>query len=165
MSEPRANPGRHRAIGWGLAAATLAIVCLPVLCTPRRDSFPLSTYPMFSRARGSLTIIEALEVKQDLSTEVIAPSLIGGGEALQAHAVLRQTARRGAVALNALCTTLARRLTERGRAFHATQVRIVRTQVQPLEYYLAARPAPPRPIAAGAQPPLAQCPVPKRATP
>ncbi|MFK7919435.1 MAG: hypothetical protein AB8G14_15270 [Ilumatobacter sp.] len=57
----------------GLLAALVAPVAID------RDSFPLSTYPMYSRARsGESTIVTAQGVEPDGTRRTLTPTLIGG---------------------------------------------------------------------------------------
>ena len=62
-----------------VTAAVLAALVAPVVVD--RDSFPLSTYPMYSRARGNeSTIVTAQGVGADGTPRTLTPWLIGASD-------------------------------------------------------------------------------------
>jgi hypothetical protein len=99
----------------GLAAlgtAVLVVVLLsPLARSPRWDSFPVSSYPMF--ARGDLGrvvgLCHALLVRTDGSRAPASPTLVGTPEPMIAAAVIRgHVERRSAPELCAAIATRAR---------------------------------------------------------
>lgn len=74
-SKPALRREGRLAVTVGVLVALLAPVAFD------RDSFPLSTYPMYSRARGSeSTIVTAQGVLDDGSRRELTPTLIGDSD-------------------------------------------------------------------------------------
>jgi len=97
-----------RAGAYIVSAALIAAVWLPVI--QNTDSFPLSNYPMFSKARPSIAHIDhAVGVLPNGDTEVIPPNIVGSGEVLQAKTIVSHTIRRGRRAAGKLCRAIAGR--------------------------------------------------------
>lgn len=62
-----------------VTAAVVAALVAPMVVD--RDSFPLSTYPMYSRSRGSTsTIVTAQGVSSDGTLRTLTPWLIGASD-------------------------------------------------------------------------------------
>lgn len=161
MTLPAAASRADRVFAWSLTSSMLLLVFLPLLSRPREDSFPLSTYPMFSRPRKHLTVIEVLVQQPDRVVQRLPAALVGGGEPLQAHAVLRDTARQGQMALEALCALLATRYrASMGEPLNRNvgHLRIVRSRVNALDYYQLTPATPPRSLTRKQQL-LAVCPL------
>ena len=79
-------------------------VLLPVLGDSRSDSFPLSTYPMFSGLKDSTASIDhVVGVAGDGSRTVLPPESVANDEVLQARAIIRQAVRQGPDATEKLC--------------------------------------------------------------
>lgn len=69
----------RRARRVAVTAGVLAALVGPVVID--RDSFPLSTYPMYSRARSSeSTIVTAQGLRDDGTRRTLTPTLIGGSD-------------------------------------------------------------------------------------
>lgn len=119
---------------WYPAVVSIALIgatMSPVLRAPSDDGFPLSTYPMFAVARPlSLTITYAITAPV---RHVIAPSLVGTGEPLQAMAIF-ETAAKLPEATQALCERIAGRVARDGALTDATSVRIVTGTHDAIEY-------------------------------
>jgi hypothetical protein len=105
-----------------LVLASVAVL-LPLLGSPRDDSFPLSTYPMFARDPGEFTVISTVVAEDRRGvTHRLSPSLIGGSpEPVLAAETARQAVQRGRTA--ALCDEVADRIAE------STAEDLVRVQV------------------------------------
>jgi hypothetical protein len=99
---------------FAVSTLVLGSVLYPLCWPPGRDSFPLSPYPMFARARSSpvLTLEHAVGVRADGSREAIAPPLFGTSEVLQARTILGRAVAGGVGPAAALCRTLADRAAE-----------------------------------------------------
>ncbi|MFK7998505.1 MAG: hypothetical protein AB8H86_02870 [Polyangiales bacterium] len=118
--EPVENPQRSR--GWRVAAvlfalALLAIVFVPVSWEPHEDSFPLSSYPMFSHGRPSpvLTLMHAVGVRADGSREPLSPMLSAGNrEVLQSLRTIEIGVQHGA---DAFCAEVAGRIRAAGEDY------------------------------------------------
>ncbi len=79
-------------------------VMLPVLGDTRSDSFPLSTYPMFSGLRDSIASIDhVVGFAGDGSRTVMPPESVANDEVLQALAIIRGAVRQGPEATERLC--------------------------------------------------------------
>ena len=115
--------------------AVLAALLYPLSFAPGRDSFPLSSYPMFARARTSseLAIDHFLVAQPDGSARFVAPAIVASGEVLQVRALIGEAIARGPQASAALCADVAARLA--GREGHAgLELRLVRARYDALAY-------------------------------
>lgn len=98
-----------------VAVAALAAVLWPVVRRPQVDSFPLSTYPMFTQERPRVTTIDlAVGVDADGRDVRLDPGLVGGTiEVIQAVATVAAGIRHGTT--TALCEEVAGRVAGTGR--------------------------------------------------
>jgi hypothetical protein len=79
-------------------------VLLPMLGDPRDDSFPLSTYPMFSgRKSTEASIPHVVGYHADGSRVVLPPESVANDEVIQAFETVRQAIRQGSSGTAALC--------------------------------------------------------------
>ena len=68
----------------------------PVLSDPPRDSYPLSTYPMFAAVRETeVSVPHAVMIDADGDESFVPPVLVANDEVLQAQATIRQALRHG----------------------------------------------------------------------
>jgi hypothetical protein len=105
-----------------LVGATLA----PALRGATRDSFPLSTYPMFAvRRPTTLTLDYAVGLTERGDRRPIAPALVGTGEVLQAGAIINDAVNAGPKALAPLCEQVAAAIARDRDQGDITTVRIV----------------------------------------
>ncbi len=75
----RNRPALSRRTRGVLTLAVIGVLVAPVALD--RDSFPLSTYPMYSSARGSeSTLVTAYGIRADGSTRELTPTLIGDSD-------------------------------------------------------------------------------------
>lgn len=75
----RTKSALRREFRAAITAVTLAALVAPVVFD--RDSFPLSTYPMYSRARGGeSTLLTARGLDTDGSPRELTPTLIGASD-------------------------------------------------------------------------------------
>jgi hypothetical protein len=102
----------------GVVAAVIAtvLVVAPILRQPPRDSFPLSTYPMFATDRGPVAAVNTvLAVDGDGVSHTLSPELIGGSdEVILAAATVSRAIRGGTTA--GLCNAVAERAAGSDRA-------------------------------------------------
>lgn len=79
------------------------LVAAPAVRSPSADSFPLSTYPMFSLARpAETTVSSAIGFDRAGERITLSPGVIGGtAEVIQAAATVSQAIRAGTT--DALC--------------------------------------------------------------
>ncbi|MEO8693840.1 MAG: hypothetical protein ABI658_10000 [Acidimicrobiales bacterium] len=99
----------RRAWAYVVSLAALALVFSPVLRPSQRDSFPLSTYPMFSYDRGRQSALPtAVGVTVDGEIQRLSPELISGGyEPVRAFATVEASIAKGDTA--DLCREIAER--------------------------------------------------------
>jgi hypothetical protein len=92
-----------------VGAATL----YPLTFETPRDSFPLSNYPMFARARPNAEVHLHYFVAVTPSSErlYVPPAFVGNVEVLQARALIHGAASRGPAESRKLCNEVAARLT------------------------------------------------------
>jgi hypothetical protein len=96
--------------------AVVAATLYPLRFETRRDSFPISNYPMFARARPNAEVHLHYFVAVTPANErlYVAPTFVGNVEVLQARALIHGAASRGPAESQKLCSDVAARLsTER----------------------------------------------------
>jgi hypothetical protein len=99
----------RRAWAYVVSVAALALVFSPVLRPSQRDSYPLSTYPMFSYNRGRESALPtAVGVTLGGQVRRLSPELISGGyEPVRAFATVEASIGKGDTA--ELCEEIAER--------------------------------------------------------
>lgn len=103
----------HRMLAYGVSALLLGLVLAPAFREPwAQDSFPLSTYPMFSQTRPrEMRVAHAVAVRSDGERAPVPPQLVAGtSEVLQSMAVVRRALRQGERRQRRLCRRIARRV-------------------------------------------------------
>ena len=121
-----------RAWAYAVSAALAAAVLLPVFGSTRDDSFPLSTYPMFSgRQSAEADIAHAVATNSDGERRVLPPGAIVNDEVVQAFETLRQAIAQGPDATQALCQRIADRAGRPGD----TSVQIVTDRYDAVAYF------------------------------
>jgi hypothetical protein len=125
-------PWSARALAWGSVAAIVVIVGVVPLALDR-DSFPLSTYPMFSSRRSSTETVDTAIVV-DAAGDVIRidPRDIAGTDEVILAAVTVSDALRDDTAV-ALCRDIVTRLDT--RLPEGAIVRIVTEKYDAIEWY------------------------------
>ena len=80
-----------------LGAAIVLLAAAPVVRSPADDSFPLSTYPMFSLARAQETTVSSAAGFDAAGLRLrLSPRVVGGtGEVIQAAGTVAQAIRNG----------------------------------------------------------------------
>jgi len=112
----------RRAWAYVVSACAVALVFSPVLRPSQRDSYPLSTYPMFSYDRGrESSLPTAVGVTADGAVLRLSPELISGGyEPVRAFATVEASiANRDT---DVLCEEIAQRTAERKSEVVAIEV-------------------------------------------
>ena len=114
----------RRAWAYGISVAALALVFSPVLRPSQRDSYPLSTYPMFSYDRGRESALPtAVGVTGAGEIRRLSPALISGGyEPVRAFATVEASIANGDTP--ELCREIAQR-TARARAKDVVAIEVV----------------------------------------
>ncbi len=126
---------RILAFGYGLSllAATLA----PAFRDAERDSFPFSTYPMFARRGGPVTVHFAEGVDVDGQRVRLAPELVANSEVMQAAKTLRQAVNGGRAAKRRLCERIAARVREEPELASVVSVQLVAASFEPVRYFVS----------------------------
>jgi hypothetical protein len=122
-----------------VSAAALACVLWPLGWEAGRDSFPLSSYPMFAHGRtdSTLNAIYALAFDADGARHWVPTRLVGSREVLQARAVYERAARGGKRGLPGLCRSIAGRIAaiRTGELAAAVEVRILHGRHDSIAYF------------------------------
>jgi hypothetical protein len=127
-----------------VSALLLGAVGAPALRAPDDDSFPLSTYPMFSHRRGRVNdVTRAIAVAADATEVPVAPRYVANAETMQAFYTLARAVAAGPEAADALCLHIAQQLPAVGEPGLARVVRVelVTESVDTIDY-LAGRAQP-----------------------
>lgn len=102
-----------RVFAYAVSIALLGAMAWPAFRDPPRDSFPLSNYPMFSRARpdARITLTQAVGRREDGSQATLSPALAADNEeVLQAMVLIRNAVRAGPTRLREFCDAAAERV-------------------------------------------------------
>lgn len=104
-----------RKVAYGTLAFGVAVVLMPVFRPGQTDSFPHSTYPMFSEPLGRASALPtAVGVDDGGAVERLSPQLISGGyEPVRAFAVVAASISRGDTQV--LCAEVAERVGKSSR--------------------------------------------------
>lgn len=95
---------RGRTWAYGFSIAVIIAILSPVFGDPRADSFPLSTYPMFSgRQSSEVEITHVVGFTADGDRVTLAPEALGTDEVVQAFETSRQAVARGQTESQDLC--------------------------------------------------------------
>jgi hypothetical protein len=102
---------RDRWLPIAVSVVLFVATASPVLKNPNRDSFPLSTYPMFAWKRSTTMTMEYLVGFSESGARWHPPPrAVGTGEPMQAKKILENAGRGGPPAMKTLCETAARRV-------------------------------------------------------
>lgn len=121
-------------VGMGLAA----LVAAPAFGNPPRDSFPLSTYPMFSSRRAMPVLEQVVAVERNGATRPVPPQLIVNDEVMQAAVTVRQAVHRGPAAVATLCRHIATQMGNAPRYEDVVLIEIVSARYDPILYFTEA---------------------------
>lgn len=102
----------RRAWAYTVSASLVGAVLWPLQQTKAEDSFPLSTYPMFSKRRPTELSLDHVVAVAATRQRAVPPPLVASGEVLQAKATITQKLRQGRRGAEALCREVAERLRE-----------------------------------------------------
>jgi hypothetical protein len=119
-----------RLAAWAGVVAVLLAMLGPPLRRPPVDSYPLSTYPMFSSDRGRLSsVATVVGVGADGAVRRLSPHLIGGNdEVMLSVQTVADAVRAGADRSGQLCHQVAERVGGSGLGDELVEV-VVRTEV------------------------------------
>lgn len=126
----------------------LFLICgttaLPLLGVQRRDSFPISTYPMFAKQRGQPTFHRLVAVFEDGSREAVPPELVASAEVLQMKVIVTRAVRRGKKAMRLLCQEVALKVSRSERFATTSELQLEEVRFDSIHYFTEA----PKPVAA-----------------
>jgi hypothetical protein len=135
-TEPRADS--RRADSWRarpliFSVLVIAVTLSPALREPPRDSFPLSTYPMFSSVpkRAWLDVIVGFDAAGNLQR--IPPPLVANPEVMQAAETIRLAVRHQQAPQ--LCAEVAARVATDPNFDHVVRLEVQRRKFDPLTYF------------------------------
>ena len=135
----------ERLHAYGLSALVLAAVLSPLRLDPQdpsQDSFPLSTYPMFSYDRGrNASVTIAVALGPDGYQVPIPPSFVATSETMQAMKTLAKSVREGGERERELCQAIARRVASSPdpQFARATSVAFTRANFDAIDYLAGKR--------------------------
>lgn len=137
MTAPNsAEPSRkQRALGLAVCASVTLASLWPAFGDPRDDSFPLSTYPMFTERRGKPTLHQIVATDESGQLVRVPPRYLGSSEVLQAKALLDSAARGGPRKRRAFCEAVAERIRARGEHRSWQELSMVRLRFDPIAYF------------------------------
>lgn len=125
---------------YGLSALVIGAVLSPLRLDPqdpKQDSFPLSTYPMFSYDRGRIaSVTVALARGPGGYEQAVPPSFVATSETMQAMKTIAKSVRAGGRRARDLCESIAERVAESDDPVFApaTEVAFVRNTVDSIDY-------------------------------
>lgn len=134
-------------VGLGATAAVLS----PLLAMDQ-DSFPISSYPMFARPRGTPELYAVVARAADGREVRLPATLVASSEPLQTKVLIQRSVEQGPEAMQLLCRSVAARVAESPEDLR--RVEIVRRRYDPIAYFTLG----PEPIE---QARLASCRVPR----
>ena len=104
------RPGRRRAVV--VAVVAVGAVLVPLVRGPAHDSFPLSTYPMFSNEKAAeAAVATVVGIEADGGWRTLSPELIAGtDEVILAAETVNRAVGAGPARAAALCQDVAGRL-------------------------------------------------------
>ena len=125
---------RPRAYVFGLAV--IAAVAYPVTFPPGYDSYPLSSYPMFSYRRDRPTVYFARAIAGDGEARRVPPELVGTSEVMQAAVTVRRAIQGGKKRMRALCRAIATRSAADAQLRGAVRIELVSAEYEPVAYFV-----------------------------
>ncbi len=101
------------ALAYAISIALVGAVLSPMIGEVPKDSFPLSTFPMFSHKRpATVEIDHVVAIDDNHDVHVVPPQLVAGSEVLQTKAAIAHAVNRGKQARRKLCRDVAARLAQ-----------------------------------------------------
>lgn len=101
----------HPLYAYAAGLVLVGAVLWPMFRSPPKDSFPLSTFPMFSHHRpAQMDIDHVVAVNTKRQPRVVPPGMVAGSEVLQTKVAIAHAVRRGRGASLKLCRDVAARL-------------------------------------------------------
>jgi hypothetical protein len=121
---------------WGASVllASIVVTAWPMFRPLEEDSFPLSTFPMFARHRGTPVMHQFVGIEGDGTRVRITPELVGTSEVLQAKAVIDRAARSKKRSA-ALCRVLANHSEDHTEFRNVRSFELYRVKFDPVRYF------------------------------
>ena len=128
------------AYAYGLSCGFLLLCLWPIWRGV--DSFPLSNYPMFARAKPQqVKVSHVVGITKSGERVIVPPKLLGTDEVLQAKVLLDRTVRKGRKASRALCKRVSATIAEHESKPWKDLVRLeVRTDIFKVRTYFSEGP-------------------------
>lgn len=119
-----------------VSLAAIAATLSPAFGDPPRDSFPLSTYPMFSSVRETSSIDVVVGFDEEGRAHRIPPSAVANAEVMQAAQTIALAVRqrRG----RALCAEVAARVAENPELALVRRLEVQSRRFDPRTYFVDA---------------------------
>ena len=127
----------ERLVGYLWGMGLVLVSAWPALRDPPVDSFPLSTYPMFSRPRGQPLIYQMVAVNRSSERQSLPPHLVANAETLQASAALQRAVATGQLAT--LCQEVASRVASDPEFAATSRLEIRAVRYNPISYFVDGR--------------------------
>lgn len=127
-----------RVLAYGVGLGLTLLVAAPALQRDWRDSYPFSTYPMFTARRENVTLYGAAGIRAG-RVVVLPPSLVAHGpEVMLAAVLVRRSVEAGPAAANAFCLSLAARAASAPAWRDLERIELTAIDTDPVEYFLDA---------------------------
>ena len=124
-----------RAYAYVVGLLVVGAVIWPVWRQPRLDSFPLSTYPMFSTRRAHPQLARALGVDAAGRRVALPPQVVANDEVMQAAAMLHRALRARPQGRQRFCREVAARAAKQKTLAHLVAIEFVRQRYDPIRYF------------------------------
>ncbi|MGD8863872.1 MAG: hypothetical protein PVI30_27910 [Myxococcales bacterium] len=127
----------RRAYAYAVSVLILGATVYPAFEDPGDDSFPLSTYPMFSRPKPrTVAVSSAVALGEGGFEQAVPPSYVANAEAMQALQTIKKSLRAGRRAAQRLCRAIAARIDAGGDPdfAQATEVALVTERIDSIAF-------------------------------
>ena len=126
----------RRALSYAYGLLILAAVLTPAFRALDRDSYPLSTFPMFTADRSLVCIDRALGIDRSGRSVALPPRVYGSDEVVQAQVTLRRAMRAGDFERVTFCRRIAGRVATYPGLAGALRVEVVSECYDPIAYFV-----------------------------
>lgn len=130
---------------YGFSATLIVAVALPLFQGSMGDSYPLSTYPMFSHPRERPWLMRARGIDREGRVVVLSPRHIANDEVMQATVTVARAIALGPATSQELCRSIAGRVAASAGGRKIEWIELLAEQHDPVAYFTHA--GPPRPLA------------------
>ncbi|HET9929571.1 MAG TPA: hypothetical protein VFQ35_02740 [Polyangiaceae bacterium] len=121
-------------VGFGLVGAVVA----PFFWERGKDSFPISSYPMFARPRPKTVVSFADAIDASGRAQRLSPEFVANDEVMQAAHIVRNAIEAGPERLAALCGRAAQRVAADPLLSSLVKVRLVQARFDSVGYFVRA---------------------------